>query len=72
MYPAVYLFIDGPWTPAAAGRTGWKPDFATLLRDGHRASVAEQPLTSFSNNVAAVRKGNRDAVRPDDSLTHLL
>jgi hypothetical protein len=47
MYPAVSPFIDGPSTAAAAGHTGWKPVFEILVRDGHRASGAEDPLTSF-------------------------
>jgi hypothetical protein len=50
--------------------SGWRPVFEFLVSDEHRASVAEQPSTSFRNNVAPVRRGNRDAIRPKDSLRH--
>jgi hypothetical protein len=51
--------------------SGRRPVSEFLVSDEHRASVAEQPSTSFRNDVTPVRRGNRDAVRPKDSLRHL-
>jgi Aldehyde dehydrogenase family len=46
------VLVHGAWV----NRSGWKPVFAIFVRDGHRASVAEPPLTSFSDDVAGAKR----------------
>jgi pimeloyl-ACP methyl ester carboxylesterase len=35
--------------------SGWKPVYEILVRDGYHVSVAEHPLTSFNDDIVAVR-----------------
>ena len=35
---------------------GWKPVYDILVKDGYRVSVAQHPLTSFDEDVAAVKR----------------
>jgi pimeloyl-ACP methyl ester carboxylesterase len=36
--------------------SGWKPVYEILVKDGYHVSVAEHPLTSFSDDVTAVNR----------------
>jgi len=36
--------------------SGWKPVYDILVNDGYRVSIAEHPLTSFSDDITAVRR----------------
>src|SRR6204780_872890 len=36
--------------------SGWKPVFEILVKHGYHVSVAEHPLTSFSDDVTAVKR----------------
>jgi hypothetical protein len=63
------VLVHGAWVNGS----GWKPVFEILARDGHRASVAEQPLTPFSKGnperficASALRS---PPVRDDDVAT---
>ncbi|SDT60312.1 Pimeloyl-ACP methyl ester carboxylesterase [Mucilaginibacter mallensis] len=40
-------FVDG---------SGWKPVYDILVKKGYHVSVTQQPLTSFDNDVAAVKR----------------
>ena len=35
---------------------GWKPVYDILVRDGYTVSIAEHPLTSFADDLAAVKR----------------
>jgi pimeloyl-ACP methyl ester carboxylesterase len=35
---------------------GWKPVYDILVRDGYRVSIAQHPLTSFAEDVSAVKR----------------
>ncbi|WP_397452403.1 alpha/beta hydrolase [Pseudomonas sp. NA-150] len=35
---------------------GWKPVYDILVKDGYHVSIAEHPLTSFSDDVTAVKR----------------
>jgi pimeloyl-ACP methyl ester carboxylesterase len=36
--------------------SGWKPVYEILVKDGYHVSVAEHPLTSFADDVTAVKR----------------
>lgn len=36
--------------------SGWKPVYDMLVKDGYHVSIAEHPLTSFDDDVAAVKR----------------
>jgi pimeloyl-ACP methyl ester carboxylesterase len=36
--------------------SGWKPVYDILLKDGYHVSIAEHPLTSFADDVTAVKR----------------
>ena len=36
--------------------SGWKPVYDILVKDGYHVSIAEHPLTSFDDDVAAVKR----------------
>src|ERR1700732_4761063 len=36
--------------------SGWKPVFEILVKHGYHVSVAEHPLTSFGDDVTAVKR----------------
>src|SRR5476649_97723 len=36
--------------------SGWKPVYDILVKDGYHVSVAEHPLTSFDDDVTAVKR----------------
>jgi pimeloyl-ACP methyl ester carboxylesterase len=36
--------------------SGWKPVFEILVKHGYHVSIAEHPLTSFSDDVTAVKR----------------
>src|ERR1700674_3427494 len=36
--------------------SGWKPVFEILVKDGYHVSVAEHPLTSFGDDITAVKR----------------
>lgn len=40
-------FVDG---------SGWKPVYDILVKKGYHVSIVQQPLTSFQNDLAAVRR----------------
>lgn len=36
--------------------SGWKPVYDILIKDGYHVSIAEHPLTSFADDVTAVKR----------------
>src|ERR1700731_3807094 len=46
------VLVHGAWVNGS----GWKPVFEILVKDGYHVSVAEHPLTSFSDDVTAVKR----------------
>src|ERR1700722_10832385 len=47
------VLVHGAWVNGS----GWKPVFEILVKDGYHVSVAEHPLTSFSDDITAVKRG---------------
>jgi pimeloyl-ACP methyl ester carboxylesterase len=41
---------------AFVGGAGWKPVYEILVKKGYHVSIVQQPLTSFSGDVAAVKR----------------
>jgi pimeloyl-ACP methyl ester carboxylesterase len=46
------VLAHGAWVDGS----GWKPVYEILVRDGYTVSVVQEPLTSFSEDVAATRR----------------
>jgi len=46
------VLVHGAWVNGS----GWKPVFKILVKDGYHVSVAEHPLTSFNDDVTAVKR----------------
>ena len=46
------VLVHGAW----ADGSGWKGVYDELIKKGYRVSIVQQPLTSFSEDVAAVRR----------------
>lgn len=46
------VLVHGAWVNGS----GWKPVYDILTKDGYRVSVAEHPLTSFQDDVTAVKR----------------
>lgn len=46
------VLVHGAWVNGA----GWKPVYDILVKDGYHVSVAEHSLTSFSDDVTAVKR----------------
>ncbi|WNL44217.1 alpha/beta hydrolase [Dyella sp. BiH032] len=46
------VLVHGAWVNG----NGWKPVYDILVKDGYRVSVAEHPLTSFADDVTAVKR----------------
>ena len=46
------VLVHGAWVNGS----GWKPVYELLVKDGYRVSVAEHPLTSFQDDVTAVKR----------------
>ena len=46
------VLVHGAWVNG----NGWKPVYDILVKDGYHVSVAEHPLTSFSDDVTAVKR----------------
>lgn len=46
------VLVHGAWVNGS----GWKPVYDILVKDGYHVSVAEHPLTSFSDDVTAVKR----------------
>ena len=46
------VLVHGAWVNGS----GWKPVFEILVKDGYHVSIAEHPLTSFSDDVTAVKR----------------
>ena len=46
------VLVHGAWVNGS----GWKPVFEILVKDGYHVSVAEHPLTSFNDDVTAVKR----------------
>jgi pimeloyl-ACP methyl ester carboxylesterase len=46
------ILVHGAWVDGS----GWKPVYDILVRDGYAVSVVQEPLTSFSEDVAATRR----------------
>lgn len=46
------VLVHGAWVNGS----GWKPVYDILTRDGYHVSVAEHPLTSFGDDVTAVKR----------------
>jgi pimeloyl-ACP methyl ester carboxylesterase len=46
------VLVHGAWVNGS----GWKPVFEILVNHGYHVSVAEHPLTSFSDDVTAVKR----------------
>jgi pimeloyl-ACP methyl ester carboxylesterase len=44
--------VYGAWVDGS----GWKPVYDILVKDGYTVSVVQEPLTSFSEDVAATRR----------------
>src|SRR6202790_3441214 len=47
------VLVHGAWVNGS----GWKPVYQILVRHGYHVSVAEHPLTSFGDDVTAVKRG---------------
>jgi pimeloyl-ACP methyl ester carboxylesterase len=46
------VLVHGAWVNGS----GWKPVYDILVKDGYRVSIAEHPLTSFSDDITAVKR----------------
>lgn len=46
------VLVHGAWVNGS----GWKPVYDVLVKDGYHVAIAEHPLTSFSDDVAAVKR----------------
>lgn len=46
------VLVHGAWVDGS----GWKPVCDILVRDGYTVSIVQEPLTSFAEDVAAVRR----------------
>src|SRR5260221_12589147 len=46
------VLVHGAWVNGS----GWKPVYDILVKDGYHVTVAEHPLTSFNDDVAAVNR----------------
>src|SRR6202161_382637 len=46
------VLVHGAW----ADGSGWKGVYEILVRDGYHVSIVQEPLTSFPEDVAAVRR----------------
>jgi len=46
------VLVHGAWVNGS----GWKPVYDVLVKDGYHVSIAEHPLTSFGDDVAAVKR----------------
>ncbi|MDR6936973.1 MULTISPECIES: alpha/beta hydrolase [unclassified Luteibacter] len=46
------VLVHGAWVNGS----GWKPVYDILVKDGYHVSVAEHPLTSFADDVTAVKR----------------
>ncbi|WP_448096453.1 alpha/beta hydrolase [Luteibacter yeojuensis] len=46
------VLVHGAW----ANGSGWKPVYDILVKNGYHVSVAEHPLTSFADDVTAVKR----------------
>lgn len=46
------VLVHGAWVNGS----GWKPVYDILTKDGYHVSVAEHPLTSFQDDVTAVKR----------------
>jgi pimeloyl-ACP methyl ester carboxylesterase len=46
------VLVHGAWVNG----NGWKPVYDILTKDGYHVSVAEHPLTSFQDDVTAVKR----------------
>jgi len=46
------VLVHGAWVNGS----GWKPVYDILAKDGYHVSVAEHPLTSFGDDVTAVKR----------------
>jgi pimeloyl-ACP methyl ester carboxylesterase len=46
------VLVHGAWVDGS----GWKPVYDILVKDGYTVSVVQEPLTSFSEDVAATRR----------------
>jgi pimeloyl-ACP methyl ester carboxylesterase len=46
------VLVHGAWVDGS----GWKPVYDILVKDGYHVTVVQEPLTSFSDDVAATRR----------------
>jgi pimeloyl-ACP methyl ester carboxylesterase len=46
------VLVHGAWVNGS----GWKPVYDILVKDGYHVTVAEHPMTSFADDVAAVKR----------------
>ena len=46
------VLVHGAWVDAS----GWKPVYEILARDGYNVTMAQEPLTSFQNDVTATKR----------------
>jgi pimeloyl-ACP methyl ester carboxylesterase len=46
------VLVHGAWVNGS----GWRPVYDILVKDGYHVSVAEHPLSSFSDDVTAVKR----------------
>lgn len=46
------VLVHGAWVNG----NGWKPVYDILKKDGYHVSIAEHPLTSFNDDVTAVKR----------------
>lgn len=46
------VLVHGAWVNGS----GWRPVYDILVKDGYHVSVAEHPLTSFGDDVTAVKR----------------
>jgi pimeloyl-ACP methyl ester carboxylesterase len=46
------VLVHGAWVNG----NGWKPVYDILTKDGYHVSVAEHPLTSFQDDITAVKR----------------
>jgi pimeloyl-ACP methyl ester carboxylesterase len=46
------VLVHGAWVDGS----GWKPVYEILVKDGYHVSVVQEPLTSFGEDVAAVKR----------------
>ncbi|HEY2624769.1 MAG TPA: alpha/beta hydrolase, partial [Dyella sp.] len=46
------VLVHGAWVNGS----GWKPVYDILVKDGYNVSIAEHPLTSFTDDVTAVKR----------------